>query len=247
MPGGPPVHPQEARSGAAATGTRRQVARSGAAATGDTKTPATLVIACGALAREVKHLLDLNGWTHMTLTCLPADLHNKPQLIPEAMRTKIRAARGRYDRVVALYGDCGTGGLLDQVLEEEGVARIPGPHCYQFYAGTDAFTQMADKEPGTFFLTDYLARHFDRLVIQGLGLDRYPQLLSDYFGHYTRLVYLAQTDDRDLDTAARAGAERLGLAYERRYTGYGELETFLAQTVQADEGRRLPAATELSV
>ena len=206
--------------------------------------PSILMIACGALAREVKHLIDLNGWTNVTLTCLPADLHNKPQLIPEAMQTKIRASRDNYDRIVALYGDCGTGGLLDAVLEEEGVERISGPHCYQFYMGTAAFTDLTDDEPGTFFLTDYLARHFDRLIIQGLGLDRFPQLRDDYFGHYTQLVYLAQTDDPDLDQAAQAGAERLGLAYERRFTGYGELETFM---VEAAEGREAAtAATALS-
>jgi hypothetical protein len=204
------------------------------------------VIACGALAREVKHLLDVNGWTHVTLTCLPADLHNRPQLIPEAMRKKIRAARGRYDRIVALYGDCGTGGLLDDVLAEEGVERIPGPHCYQFYMGTEPFTELADQDPTCFFLTDYLVRHFDRLIIQGLGLDRFPQLLGDYFGHYTRLVYLAQTDDPDLNAKAQAAAERLGLAFERRFTGYGEMATFLARTAEADGGHAAAAAMELS-
>lgn len=248
MPGESPVHPQAARSGAATTGEQMnpEEARSGEAATGK-KNPTILVIACGALAREVKHLLDVNGWSHVTLTCLPADLHNRPQLIPEAMRKKIRAARDRYDRIVALYGDCGTGGLLDDVLDAEGVDRIPGPHCYQFYMGTEPFTEAMDKDPCSFFLTDYLARHFDRLIIQGLGLDRYPQLLDDYFGHYTRLIYLAQTDDPELDAAARAGAERLGLAYERRFTGYGELETFLAQTAGADGSRSEPAAVGLSV
>ncbi len=208
--------------------------------------PSTLLIACGALAREVKHLLDVNGWSHMTLTCLPADLHNTPQQIPGAMRRKIRASRDRYDRIVALYGDCGTGGLLDDVLRDEGVERIPGPHCYQFYMGTDDFTRLAEAEPGTFFLTDYLVRHFDRLIIKGLGLDRFPQLRDDYFGHYVQLVYLAQTEDPELDKAAQAAAERLGLIYARRLTGYGELETFMAEAGHGDNAVQPVPAMRLS-
>jgi hypothetical protein len=132
------------------------------------------------------------------------------------------------EKFFVLYGDCGTGGLLDAVLEEEGVPRIPGPHCYQFYAGIADFTRLTDAEPGCFFLTDYLARHFERLIIEGLGLDRHPELRDDYFGNYTKLVYLAQREDAGLRTAARAAAARLGLAYEYRLTGYGEMAGFLA-------------------
>jgi Protein of unknown function (DUF1638) len=189
--------------------------------------PRTLLIACGALAREVLALIRLNGWRHMELACLPAHLHNRPQRIPEAVRAKICAARGKYDEILVLYGDCGTGGVLDQVLAEEGVERIAGPHCYAFYSGLDAFLAEADAEPACFYLTDYLARHFERLVIQGLGLDRHPELLPLYFGNYQKLVYLAQMPDPQLEQQAKAAALRLGLAYEHRPTGYGGLQDFL--------------------
>jgi hypothetical protein len=182
-----------------------------------------LVIACGALAREVLALkLD-----HIDVACLPAQLHNYPSRIPEAMRAKIRANREAYDEILCLYGDCGTGGELDRVLAEEGVNRIAGAHCYAFYAGEETFAALAEEEPGTFYLTDFLARHFDALVIRGLGLDRFPELRDDYFGNYRRLVHLAQFDDPDLETKARAAAERLGLAYERRFTGLNGIRAFL--------------------
>lgn len=199
----------------------------------------TLVIACGALAREIVDLVSAHKLDRIAVTCLPAIWHNTPEKIPEGVRGKIRAARAQYDRILVAYGDCGTGGLLDRVLEEEGVARIDGPHCYQFYMGTADFAARAEAEPGCFFLTDYLARHFDRLIVEGLGLDRHPELRDDYFGNYTTLVYLAQTDDAALDAAARRAAERLGLAYERRATGYGELGDFIrAAGVEPNEGAR---------
>jgi hypothetical protein len=188
----------------------------------------TLLIGCGALAREMLALIEAHGWRGMEVTCLPAHFHNTPQKIPAAVREKIRANRDRYERIHVLYGDCGTGGLLDAVLEEEGVDRIPGPHCYQFYMGSADFAALTDAEPGCFFLTDYLVRHFERLIIEGLGLDRHPELRDDYFGNYKRLVYLAQLEDAGLRTAARAAAARLGLDYEYRYTGYGEMAGFLA-------------------
>lgn len=198
----------------------------------------TLIIACGALAREVKLVLERNRLDGLRVTCLPADLHNRPQRIPAAMREKIRANRDRYDRIIALYGDCGTGGELDRVLAEEGVERIAGPHCYEFYAGTTAFEAMVDDEIGSFFLTDYLARFFDRLIWQGLGIDRHPELKDMYFQHYRRLVYLAQVKDEALEAQAREAAERLGLAYEYRFTGLGGIERFLTQqaarTAEAD-------------
>jgi hypothetical protein len=164
------------------------------------------------------------GFPEVDLTCLPATLHNRPEQIPEAVRGRIRRARaaGR-DRIFVAYADCGTGGLLDKVLDEEGVARLEGAHCYEVYAGHAAFAALADEEPGTFYLTDFLARNFDRLVIRGLGLDRHPELLAQYFGNYTRVIYLAQTDDAELTARARRGARRLGLRFERRFTGYGEL------------------------
>jgi Protein of unknown function (DUF1638) len=188
-----------------------------------------LVIACGALAREVLAL----GLDGSDLVCLPASLHNRPERIPEAMRATIRAKRAAYDEILCLYGDCGTGGALDRVLAEEGVARIAGAHCYAFFAGEAAFAALAEEEPGTFYLTDFLARHFDALVIRGLGLDRFPHLRDAYFGAYRRVVHLAQSDDADTTAKARAAAERLGLAYERRFTGLGGISAFL------DPGARL--------
>lgn len=189
--------------------------------------PRTLVIACGALAREILAVVEANGLGHIDVTCLPAIWHNRPEKIPEGVRRKIRAARGHYDEILCLYGDCGTGGLLDAVLAQEGVERIEGPHCYAFFAGLEVFDRLHDAEPGTFYLTDYLVRHFDRLMIRGLGLDRYPELLKDYFGNYSRVVYLAQTDDPRLDAKAQSAARRLGLAYEKRGTGLDGLFRFL--------------------
>ena len=189
--------------------------------------PRTLLIACGALAREVLALIELNGWTHMDVACLPAKLHNTPARIPEAVCAKIRGARRQYERILVLYGDCGTGGRLDAVLAEEGIERIPGPHCYALYSGVDAFLARAEAECTCFYLTDYLARHFERLVIAGLGLDRHPELLPAYFGNYEKLIYLAQAPDPQLERKAKAAALRLGLAYEHRPTGYGGLQDFL--------------------
>jgi hypothetical protein len=189
--------------------------------------PTTLLIACGALAREVVDVIRLNGWTHFSVTCLPAIWHNTPNKIPEGVRRKIDEARGNYDRILVLYGDCGSGGLLDRMLEEEGVERIDGPHCYAFYSGVDDFLAEADADPTCFYLTDYLARHFDRLIIEGLGIDRHPELLPSYFGNYTTLVYLAQTEDAGLEAKAKAAADRLGLAYRYHFTGYGELGSFI--------------------
>lgn len=187
-----------------------------------------LVIACGALAREIVALIELNGWSDLDVQCLPAIWHNTPERIPEGVREKIRAARGHYRRVYVAYGDCGTGGLLDQVLAEEGVERIGGPHCYSFFAGNDLFAARAEGDDLTaFYLTDYLARHFDRLIVDYYSLDR-PGMAEMMFGNYTKIVYLAQTDDPALDALARKAAERLGLGYERRPTGYGDLAPFLA-------------------
>jgi hypothetical protein len=187
-----------------------------------------LVVGCGALGRELVALTrELPG---VDLTCLPADLHNRPERIPEAVAGRLRARGGDYDRVFVAYADCGTGGLLDRMLETEfdGVERIPGAHCYEFYAGAAAFAALQDEEVGTFYLTDFLARNFERIVWRGLGLDDHPELLETYFGNYRRLVYLAQTEDEELVERARAAAVKLGLAFEHRPTGLGELATTVA-------------------
>lgn len=195
----------------------------------------TLFIACGALGREIVALTSQHGWKdRLDVTCLPAIWHNYPDRIPAGVRAKIRAGKKKYRRVVVLYGDCGTGGALDRVLEEEGVERIAGPHCYEFFAGSRDFSQLADEEPGSFYLTDYLVRHFDRLIWQGLGLDRHPELRDAYFGNYRRVVYLAQTDDAKLLAKAEAAAARLGLAFLHRRTGYGELASFMVEQVETD-------------
>jgi len=190
-----------------------------------------LIIACGALAHEITALRRANGWDKVDVSCLPAELHNRPEKIPAAVRALIRSARERYDSIFVAYGDCGTGGLLDGVLREEGVERIPGAHCYEFFATSLTFTALAEAEPGTFYLTDFLLRHFDRLVIRGLGLDRHPELNSMYFGNYRKLVYLAQAPKPGSEEQARAIAARMGLAFEIRQTGYGTLGTTLVGAV----------------
>jgi hypothetical protein len=188
-----------------------------------------LVIACGALAHEIMELKRASAWDDLNVRCLPPELHNHPQRIPEAVRQQIRAERGRYRTLFVAYADCGTGGLLDAVLKEEGVERLPGAHCYEAFATASVFAELADAEPGTFYLTDFLLRHFDRLVLRGLGLDRYPQLAAEYFRNYRRLVYLAQTRTPGAEERARAVARFLGLEYVHRFTGFGDLAGALAR------------------
>jgi len=195
----------------------------------DDKIGRILVIACGALAREIVAIRDRNGLDHIDLTCLPAKLHNSPERIPDEVRRTILLNRDVYSDILVAYGDCGTGGLLDRVLEETGARRIEGAHCYAFFTGIEAFEEMHEEELGTFYLTDFLARHFQTMVIEPLGLDWHPHLRDMYFSHYTRVVYLAQTDDPELEAAARRAADRLGLAFEIRRTGYGLLTPFLGR------------------
>jgi hypothetical protein len=197
-----------------------------------------LIIACGALAREISALRRANGWDHLDVSCLPAELHNRPQKIPAAVRALIRSSRGRYHTIFVAYADCGTGGLLDRVLEDEGVERLPGAHCYEFFATASKFAALAEAEPGTFYLTDFLLRHFERLVIRGLGLDRHPELFGAYFGNYRKLVYLAQAPAAVSLEKARAIAARMGLRFEYSRTGYGTLGTTLAAAVERSDARR---------
>ena len=184
-----------------------------------------LVIACGALAREILAIRAQAGLDHVALQCLPAILHNHPDRIVPAVEAAVAAARGRYARVFVAYADCGTGGGLRRLCDRLCVEMIEGPHCYAFFEGPAAFA--ARDEMDAFYLTDFLARQFDAFVTRPLGLDRHPELRDAYFGHYARLVYLAQTDDPALDAKARAAAAALGLAYERRATGYGILPEVL--------------------
>ena len=198
-----------------------------------TSTGTVLVIACGALAREIVALKRLNGWTALDIECLPPELHNRPEKIPGAVQAAIQGARARYEHLFVAYADCGTGGRLDAVLAAEGVERLPGAHCYEFYATASVFAGLAEAELGTFYLTDFLAWHFERLIMLGLGIDKHPELLPVYFGNYRRLVYLSQLESPDRLADARAAAVRLGLAFEHRVTGYGDLEHSLRR---ASEG-----------
>src|SRR6056297_536797 len=185
-----------------------------------------LLLACGALAREVLDLKAANGWPHLDLHCLPAILHNTPEKIPDAVEAAVTARRADYDRVFVLYADCGTGGLLQQRCAALGVEMLRGPHCYSFFEGNAAFAAH-DDEITAFYLTDFLVRQFDAFVTKPLGLDRHPDLREMDFGNYTKLVYQAQTDDPDLTEKAKACAAFLKLDFERRFTGYGDLETEL--------------------
>jgi hypothetical protein len=182
-------------------------------------TESVLVIACGALAKEIVELKQLNGWSHIKIQCLPADLHNRPEKIPGAVQAAIEEHRPDYEHVFVAYADCGTGGALDRVLAEFNIERLSGAHCYEFYAGAAEFAALTEEEPGTFYLTDFLTRHFDRLVKKGLSLDRHPELKADYFGNYRRLVFLSQAESPELEQAAREHADYLGLEYVYRHTG----------------------------
>lgn len=191
------------------------------------RTGRLLVIACGAIAREILAVIEINKLTHVTLQCLPAILHNRPEQIVPAVETAVADAEGKFDRIFLGYGDCGTGGALERKAKELGVTLLPGAHCYAFLEGVETFTARSEEEFTAFYLTDFLARQFDAFVWEPLGLDRHPELRDMYFGHYEKLVYQAQTDDAGLTEMAREAADRLGLAFERRKTGYGDLETEL--------------------
>ena len=178
-----------------------------------------LVIACGAIAHEIVAIRKANRWEHVVVQCLPAEWHNRPERIAPGVEEKISAQLGNFERIFVAYADCGTGGMLDDVLNRYDVERLPGSHCYEFFTGTSAFNELVEEEIGTFYLTDFLARHFERVILRGLGLDRHPELMPMYFGNYKRLVYLAQRSDDSLAEAAERAASTLGLEYEYRFTG----------------------------
>ena len=191
-----------------------------------------LLIACGALAHEILALKRKNGWHHLDLQCLPANLHLWPDRIADAVEAAVTQHRAAYDSLFVVYADCGTGGLLQARCAALGVEMIEGPHCYAFFQGTEDFLSHADEEFSAFYLTDFLVRQFDAFVWRPMGLDRHPELRDMYFGNYTKLVYQAQTYDPALDAKAQDCAARLGLAFERRFTGYGDLETALAHAAR---------------
>ncbi|MSP49488.1 MAG: DUF1638 domain-containing protein [Alphaproteobacteria bacterium] len=196
-----------------------------------------LILACGALAREVNSVIAANHLHHVTVRCLPAGLHNRPKEIPAAVRTAVREVRDEYDDILIGYADCGTGGELDAVLREEGLERLPGAHCYAFYSGIATFDRRAGEDMRAFFLTDFLVRQFETLVVEGLGLDRHPELRDIYFGNYEKVVYLAQTDDSRMRAEAETAAQRLGLAFEYRLVGLGELAPAVIGFTERQHGR----------
>ena len=186
-----------------------------------------LLIACGALAREILDLKKVNGWDHMDLTCLPAKLHLYPEKITEAVKDAVAKHRANYDEIFIVYADCGTAGGLQMACDEMGIQMVAGPHCYSFFEGNERFAVQSESEFTAFYLTDFLVRQFEAFVIKPMGLDRHPELRDMYFGNYEKLVYQAQTDDPALTEKAKEAAKTLGLAFERRQTGYGDLEVTL--------------------
>lgn len=191
------------------------------------------------IAREVLDVRERLSLDHLELTCLPADLHFHPDRIPGMLETAIAKARAEgYAHIFVGYADCGTGGRLDEVCRRHGVERIAGPHCFAFYQGMAAFAEREDADMCAFYMTDFLCRHFEAFFIRPLGLDRHPELANDLFGNYERVVYLAQTEDPALEKVARDAAALLGLAYEKRPTGYGDLSTALKKAHEAS----IPAA-----
>ena len=183
------------------------------------------VIACGAIAREIFAVARINRLDHIDLHCLPAILHCYPQkIVPELEKAVAEARREGFIRIFVGYADCGTGGDIDRLCAREGIARLSGPHCYSFFSGNEAFAAGADDDVTSFFLTDFLARQFEAFVIEPLGLDRHPELKEMYFGNYRKVVYLSQEEDPALQAKAEAAAAYLGLDYEYRFTGYGDLQ-----------------------
>jgi hypothetical protein len=190
-----------------------------------------LVLACGALAREVRAVVQANDWEHVDVRRLPAELHATPQRIPRALEEALEEAAGEYDRVFVAYADCGTTGAIDRVCERYGATRLAGAHCFAVYAGLAEWDALQEEEPGTFYLTDFFVRNFDSFVGRPLGLDRYPELVGDILGNYRRVVFLAQSDDPALRERAEECAALLGLAFECRQTGFGRLAPSLSTFV----------------
>ena len=190
--------------------------------------PSILLLGCGAIAWELRELQQRNDWAHIKLQCLPAGLHNTPEKIPDAVGLLVERWQRQYDQILVAYADCGTGGLLDAKLDEYGLERLPGAHCYEFFSGPEVFDGLCTEEIGTYYLTDFLVRHFDRLIKTGLGLDAHPELLPAYFSNYKRVMYLAQTHSENLSILAREHANYLGLEYSEHYTGLEPLGRALA-------------------
>ncbi len=195
--------------------------------------PTILVIACGALSQELNYLKKTNSWKNITIQCLSAELHNTPKLIPIKVKEKLDLMADDFDKVYLAYADCGTGGLLDSLLKDYNIERLPGAHCYEFFAGKNPFLSLTEEELGTFYLTDFLVKHFNRLVVEGLGMDRYPQLKNEYFKNYKKLTYLAQTDSKELKNKAKQYADFLNLEYNFYYTGLNQFKVAIEKGIKA--------------
>ena len=204
----------------------------------------TLIIACGALARELSEVISFNNLEHIEVECLPASYHNSPEKIPVALEERIQKTKKDYDQIFVGYADCGTGGKVDEICEKFELERLSGAHCYEFFAGKSNFANLQENEIGSFYLTDFLVKHFERLVIKALWLDTHPELLNEYFGNYTRVVYLAQTDDPVLEEKARESAKKLGLDLVVLRTGYGDFETEIISLQTKDKKTELSNSTK---
>ncbi len=194
-------------------------------------TASVLIITCGAIAREIVELVKINDWNHIKIQSLSAELHNRPEKIPAAVAEIIKAQQGSFEQIFVAYADCGTGGLLDKTLQEFDIKRLPGAHCYDFFSGQDIIKEISNAEPGSFYLTDFLTRHFDRLIKKGLGLDKHPELMEIYFGNYRQLVYLSQSKSAELELMAQQQAKYLGLEYKHQTTGLGNLEKEIRENI----------------
>ena len=191
-----------------------------------------LIIGCGALAHEVREIIKLNDWDNVRLQCLNADLHNTPKILPAKIKESIDSNINDYSKIFIAYADCGTGGLIDLILKDYDIERLDGAHCYEFYSGSSVFEELSEKEIGTFYLTDFLVKNFDRLVIDGLGIQKYPALKEDYFKNYKNVVYLAQKQDNVLESKARECADYLNLEFSALFTGLDNLENQLNKAMK---------------
>ena len=191
-----------------------------------------LIIGCGALAHEVREIIKLNDWDNVRLQCLNADLHNTPKILPEKIKEAIDNNLNDYSKIFLAYADCGTGGLIDLILKDYDIERLDGAHCYEFYSGSSVFEELSEKEIGTFYLTDFLVKNFDRLVVDGLGIQKYPALKEEYFKNYKNVVYLAQKQDNVLESKARECADYLNLEFSALFTGLNNLENQLSKAMK---------------
>ena len=191
-----------------------------------------LIIGCGAIAHEVREIIELNNWDNVRLQCLNADLHNTPKLLPKKIKEAIDTNLNDYSKIFLAYADCGTGGLIDLILKDYDIERLDGAHCYEFYSGSSVFKELSEKEIGTFYLTDFLVKNFDRLVIDGLGIQKYPALKEEYFKNYKNVVYLAQKQDNVLESKARECADYLNLEFSVLFTGLNNLENQLNKAMR---------------